>query len=191
MVNKQSNMTDILAREIKIINQELRRKSMDFHYELLEETRKEIKNIRFFREDVEINAEEYEVIHDYDEAYENAFDREYEELEGQMWVDILEDEMGEVHGIIYEHDNYAELNKIVHGIEIPELDDIEFPIDDISVEQEMYSEIELCAKSRFICGKGNAFFESLFKAYILGGWPCGWKNGKIIVYVPANNAHVR
>ena len=49
---------------------------MDFHYELLEETRKEIKNIRFFREDVEINAEEYEVIHNYDEAYENAFDRE-------------------------------------------------------------------------------------------------------------------
>ena len=79
---------------------------MDFHYELLEETRKEIKNIRFFREDVEINAEEYEVIHDYDEAYENAF------------------------------------------------------------------------------------FESLFKAYILGGWPCGWKNGKIIAYIPANNAHV-
>ncbi len=34
-------------------------------------------------------------------------------LKGQMWVDILEDEMGEVHGIIYEHDNYAELNKIV------------------------------------------------------------------------------
>ena len=103
-----------------------------------------------------------------------------------MWVDILEDEMGEVHGIIYEHDNYAELNKIVHGIEIPELDDIEFPIDDISVEQEMYSEIELCAKSRFICGKGNAFFESLFKAYKLGVWPCGWRNGKIIVYIPAD-----
>ncbi len=89
---------------------------MDFHYELLEETRKEIKNIRFFREDVEINAEinaeEYEVIHDYDEAYENAFDREYEELEGQTWVDILEDEMGEVRGIIYEHDNYAELGRV-------------------------------------------------------------------------------
>ena len=89
---------------------------MDFHYDLLEETRKEIKNIRFFREDVEINAEinaeEYEVIHDYDEAYENAFDREYEELEGQTWVDILEDEMGEVRGIIYEHDNYAELGRV-------------------------------------------------------------------------------
>ena len=37
---------------------------MDFHYELLEETRKEIRDIQFFREDVEINAEEYEIIHD-------------------------------------------------------------------------------------------------------------------------------
>ncbi len=150
---------------------------MDFHYELLEETRKEIKNMKFFREDVEINAEEYEVIHDYDEAYENAFDR---------WVDILEDNAGELRGIIYEHDNYAELNKIVNHIEIPELYDIEFTVDDVSVKEEIRSEIKLCVKSRFICGKENVFFESLFKAYKLGGWPCGWKNGKIIVYVPAN-----
>ena len=102
---------------------------MDFHYELLEETRKEIRDIQFFREDVEINAEEYEVIHDYDEAYENAFDGEYGELEGQTWVDIIEDNMAEVRGIIYEHDNYAELDKIVHDIKIPELKDIAFPID--------------------------------------------------------------
>lgn len=159
---------------------------MDFHYELLEETRKEIKNIRFFREDVEINAEEYEVIHDYDEAYENAFDREYEELEGQTWVDIFEENMAEVRGIIYEHDNYAKLNKIVHDIEIPELKDIKFPIDDISVKEEMRNDIVACVECRFICGKGNAFFESVFKAYKLGGWPCGLRNGKIIVYVPAN-----
>ena len=159
---------------------------MDFHYELLEETREEIKNMQFFREGVEINAEEYEVIHDYDEAYENAFDSEYEELEGQTWVDILEDNAGELRGIIYEHDNYAELNKIADHIEIPELYDIEFTVDDVSVKEEIRSEIKLCVKSRFICGKENVFFESLFKAYKLGGWPCGWKNGKIIVYVPAN-----
>ena len=94
--------------------------------------------------------------------------------------------MGEVRGIIYEHDNYAELDKIVHDIKIPELNDIEFPIDDISVKEEMRNDIVLCAKSRFICGKGNAFFESLFKAYKLGVWPCGWRNGKIIVYIPAD-----
>ena len=40
--------------------------------ELLEETRKEINNMRFIREVVEIDAEEYEMIHDYDKALENA-----------------------------------------------------------------------------------------------------------------------
>lgn len=92
---------------------------MDFHYELLEETRKEIKNMWFFNEAVEINEEEY---------------------------------------------------------------DIEFTIKDYDAKEEIRSEIELCVQSRFICGKENVFFESLFKAYKLGGWPCGWKNGKIIVY---------
>lgn len=131
---------------------------MDFHYELLEETRKEIRDIRFFREDVEINAEEYEVIHDYDEAYENAFDGEYEELEGQTWVDIIEDNMAEVRGIIYEHDNYAELDKIVHDIKIPELKDIAFPIDDISVKEEMRNDIVLCAKKQIYLRKGKRIF---------------------------------
>ena len=161
---------------------------MDFHYELLEETRKEIENIQFFREEVEINAEEYEIIHDYDEAYNNAFRRFYEfgESKGQTWVDILEHYAGELWGIIYEHDNYAELDEIVAHIDIPELDDIEYPIDDDSVYEEMYNEIYLCAQSRFICGKEDVFFESLFKAYKLGAWPCGWNNGKIIVYIPDN-----
>lgn len=159
---------------------------MDFHYELLEETRKEIKNMRFFREVVEINTEEYEIIHDYDKASENAFDREYEEFEGQTWVDILEENMADVHGVIYKHDNYAELSEALRRIKIPELDDIEYTIDDCSIKEEIRNEIELCAKSRFVCGKENVFFESLFKAYKLGGWPCGWKNGKIVVYTPNN-----
>ena len=161
---------------------------MNFHYELLEETRKEIKNMQFFNEAVEINEEEYEMIHDYEEAYDNAFLREYEygELEGEPWSGILEENAAELWGIIYEHDNYAELSKIVHHIKIPELYDIEFTIKDYDAKEEIRSEIELCVQSRFICGRENAFFESLFKAYKLGGWPCGCKNGKIIVYTPDN-----
>lgn len=75
-------------------------KDIDFHYELLEETRKEIKNMRFFNEAVEINEEEYEIIHDYDEAYNNAFLREYEygELEGELWSGILEENEAEPRG---------------------------------------------------------------------------------------------
>lgn len=159
---------------------------MDFNYKLLEETKKEIKNMRFFREVIEINAEEYEIIHDYDEAFENAFDREYEELKDQTWVDNLEENMANVMEIIYQHDNYAELSNILRSIKIPELDDIEYTIEDYIVKVEIHNEIELCAKSRFVCGKENVFFESLFKAYKLGGWPCGWNNGKIIVYIPDN-----
>ena len=161
---------------------------MDFHYELLEETRKEIKNMRFFREIVEINAEEYEIIHDYDKAYENAFDRfyKYGRLKGLTWVDILEENMAKVKRIIYKHDNYAELSKVLRSIKIPELAVIEYTIDDVSVKEEIHNEIELCAKSRFVCGKENVIFENLFKAYKLGGWPCGWKKGKIIVYTPDN-----
>ena len=142
----------------------------------------------FFREEVEINAEEYEIIHDYNKALENAFYRfyEYGGFRGQTWVDILEENMAKVRKIIYQHDNYAELSEVLRRIEISELDDLEYTIDDDYVQEEIYNEIKLCAKSRFVCGKENAFFESLFKAYKLGGWPCGWNNGKIIVYTPDN-----
>lgn len=81
--------------------------------------------------------------------------------------------MANVHGLIYEHDNYAELSEVLRRIEILELDDIEYTIDDDIVEEEIHNEIELCAKSRFFCEKENIFFESLFKAYKLGGWSCG------------------
>lgn len=99
---------------------------MNFNYELLEETRKEIKDMRFFREVVEINVEEYEIIYGYDEASENAFDRfyKYGELEEETWIDILEENMAKVKEIIYQYNNYAELSKVLRSIQIPELNDI-------------------------------------------------------------------
>ena len=91
--------------------------------------------------------------------------------------------MANVRGIIYQNSNYAELSKILNDIRIPELADIQYTFDDETIQAEIEAELELCAKSRFVCGKENAFFESLFKAYSMGVWPCGWNNGKIIVYV--------
>ncbi|MBD5134345.1 MAG: hypothetical protein HDT39_00070 [Lachnospiraceae bacterium] len=162
---------------------------MDWNYDLLEETKKEIRNLVFFKEKIEISTEEYDVIYDFEQACCNAFSRtyKYKEYKGQTWVDILEENMAKVKGIIYRCDNYAELSKVLRSIEIPELMEIKYTVDDYSIQEEMENEIELCAKSRFVCGKENAFFESLFKAYKLGGWPCGWNDGKIIVYVPDNN----
>ena len=159
---------------------------MDLNYELLEETKKEIKEMIFFKENIEVDAQEFEVINNYDQAFENAFERiyTYGELDGQTWIDILEENMAKVKKVIYQYENYTEYTKQLRNIEIPELQEIVFTLDDYDVQEEIYNEIELCVKSRLVCGKDNEFFENLYKVYKLGGWPCGWGNGKIIVYVP-------
>lgn len=161
---------------------------MKFNYDLLEETKEQIKSMNFFKDNIKIDEEEYEIIHDFEQALENAFDRydfEYGDGDGYTWVDILEGNMAEVWKVIYQYDNYAELSAVVRGVCIhDELEHIEYTIDDDSVQEEIGAELELCARSRFVCGKDNKFFESLFNVYKLGGWPCGWNNGKMIVYVP-------
>lgn len=48
----------------------------------------------------------------------------------------------------------------------------------------------MCAKSRLVGGKENTFFESLFKAYSLGSWVCGWQAGKIMVYVQGGGENI-
>lgn len=162
---------------------------MEFNYALLEETRAEIKRMKFFKEDQVINEEEYEIIYDLEKAIDNAFNRydyKYGEFDGQTWCDILEENMSEVREIIYQNSNYAELSKILNKISVPEIYDIQYSFDDEMIQEEIEAELLLCAKSRFVCGKENTFFESLFKAYSLGIWPCGWNNGKIIVYVSNN-----
>lgn len=160
---------------------------MDINYELLEETKKEINEMFFWKENIEINKEEYEVINDYDQAYENAFEvfYDYEDLDGLSWVDILEENMAKIWEIVFQSDNYAELSNIINNVDIPKIGE-NYSIDDSDVIDEIEYEIRLCVKSRLVCGKQNPFFESLFKAYKLGGWPCGWNDGKIIVYVPQN-----
>ncbi len=117
----------------------------------------------------------------FNEAYDNAFHQffQYEQYIGQTWGDILEENMSKVWKIIYQYSNYAELSKKVSDIDISEIDEIEYTIDNDNVIEEISTEIELCAESRFVCGKEHIFFESLFKAYKLGGWPCGWKDGKL------------
>ena len=102
-------------------------------------------------------------------------------------MDILEENMSKVWSVIYQYDNYKNLSDEVDGIDISEVTRIEYTVDDYDVQEEINNEIELCVKSRFVCGKENVFFERLFKAFKLGGWPCGWNNGKIIVYIPENN----
>lgn len=161
---------------------------MELNYKLLEETQKEIQEMFFWKEKIEINTEEYDVIHDYDQACENAFDVffDYEDKEGLSWGDILEENMAKLWKTVFEAENFSDLIKIINGVPIPEIS-VDCKNEDSDMLDEMEYEIMLCTKSRFICGRENIFFEKLFKVYKLGGWPCGWNNGKIIVYVPKNS----
>lgn len=156
--------------------------SFEFDYDLLETTMNEIEEMDILQEKkYELESEKYECISDFDEAYQNAFHRTfaYEEFPGHSWVDILESNMAVVKKIVYEQDNYAELNKEIRKIEVP---DIEIDCENECVEEEILSELRLCLVSRFVCGKSNEFFEKLYAAYKAGGWPCGWNNGKMIVF---------
>lgn len=159
--------------------------NMELYYEMLEETQKEIEEMLFWKDVIEINTEEYVVIHDYEQAYENAFDNffDYEGEEGLSWVDILENNMAKLWKKVLEAENSTDLCKIINAIRIPKIN-VNDRIEDFDIVEEMEYELILCSKSRFICGKNNVFFEKVFKAYKLGAWPCGYENGKIIVYVP-------
>lgn len=159
---------------------------MEFHYDLLEETKAEINEMFFFKDGVQPDEAEYEVIRDFEEACNYAFEEffEYGEEDGFSWCDILEDNAAEVWDVIFQYENSAELVKIVHEAEyVTQKTEIEFDIEDCDVVEEIMSELNLCARSRFVCGKENAFFESVYRAYKMGAWPCGYRNGKIIVYV--------
>lgn len=142
---------------------------MDFNYELLEKTRKEVMDMVFFKESAEIDEDEYEVIHDYDQARENAFRRYYGygESDGYLWNDILESKMAEVYKLIYQYDNYVDLFKTIRSVSIDEVEDVEYTDEAMAAYDQIYADISDCTISRFVCGKGNPFFESLFKAYKL------------------------
>lgn len=162
---------------------------MKLNYELLEETKKEIEQLVFFKDNIKMDENKYIVINDFDEAYNNAFEEffEYGETDEYTWNDILSENMAEVKKIVYKEPNYSEFTKAMREIEVAEDAEIEFTFDDDDVIEEIQVELDMCVQSRLVCGKSNRFFESLFEAYCLGGWPCGWDNGKIIVYVPENN----
>lgn len=78
--------------------------------------------------------------------------------------------------------NYKELSDEVSAIRILDFNSSD-DFDGAGFE-EMCSELSCCARARYVCGKENEFFEKVYNAYKAGGWPCGWDDGKIIVYVP-------
>lgn len=81
----------------------------------------------------------------------------------QTWMDILEENESDIWDVIYQNDNYAELSKIVRELKIPELQEITYNFQNSMVKEEIKAELELCARSRYICGRNNVFLNNYLK----------------------------
>lgn len=45
----------------------------------------------------------------------------------------------------------------------------------IDIFEEVVGDLYMCVLNRLVNGKGDNFYERIFKIYKLGGWPCGWE----------------
>lgn len=155
---------------------------------LLEESKELILKMKLFTPIFEDEYnDEFKIIHDFERANFYAFEENYGE-EGN-WTDLKEGIWAEVYSIKCDIENYIELdvseriNNVCYS-PVPEYTDNE--------AEEVYNEIDgdftECLISRLLMGKNNKFLEDMFKAYLTGGWPCGWEGnfpeGRMIVYYP-------
>lgn len=106
------------------------------------------------------------------------------------WNDIRSEKMSELWEVIYSNELYDivdkqilsllnDINTVVHQSLSRKYEEL---LDDI------VSDLNMCLYSRAIQGKDNVFFEKIYEAYQLGGWPCGWAggwpDGEIVIYSP-------
>lgn len=139
----------------------------------------------------------FKVITNIEEAYFYAYDFEGDlEDSGYTWTDLRENLSSDILGMLYELKNseFTEWNKIIEDIS-SKVSQAVSTLDLNKIAMAVYDDIEadltLCMQSRAMMGKENSFFEDMFNAYLLGGWPCGWKGnypeGKMIVYFDLDN----
>lgn len=131
---------------------------------------------------------------DFVKALERARTQE-PEADDAIWTDLNELMMSSVRAQGYRSFGFDLISK-----ELPKLGD-EFgailkrrlgrgPYDEII--DELASDLYHVAYKRAVLGNESHFFETLYKCYLDGGWPCGWKGehpaGRLLVYSPKVDA---
>ena len=156
--------------------------------ELVNETRELISKIELFIPKIE-SYNNFKVINDFETAFEYG-------LGDESWTDFREDQVADLNGEIYKCSNYKELEEAIFNSKICNIRVIHPKFKNTYLKQlkeidnELEADLSFCLISRLIMGKDNYFFEQILKAYVSGGWPCGWKgnypDGKLILYYPKN-----
>lgn len=157
------------------------------NYDLIEETLKEIKNIRLFSSSA-TRLEDVIEYNDFEECFEMAFDDAPYELDGEEWTwgELKEKAMEPVREEVYKHENYPEISRELMKIGITNFNQLLISDECGEIVDEIYSDLRDCIKCRAILGTTNTFIEKMLQIYLSGGWPCGWEGefpqGKFKVY---------
>ncbi|MGR5116575.1 hypothetical protein [Photobacterium damselae] len=127
------------------------------------------------------------IIYDLEIAKKFAWEEFYGEDE-LTWADLRAEKMSEIWDIIYENDEYSEIERKLTACLNDISDIIQHQLEQQYLEllDDIVSDMQACLLSRAVQGQGNKFFENIFLIYLNGGWPCGWKGswpkGDILIY---------
>jgi len=159
------------------------------HNELVEEVIDFVKASIVLKPSSAFTPLPIEIINDLLEAQRMAWEATYGKDE-LSWTDVREREMSKVKATLYGINDFYEirenLSQLIKSFTLylrRTLDDKhKLFLDDIVAD--LYN----CAVSRAVNGAVPCFYEQIFQAYQLGGFPCGWSGdypvGTLVVYVP-------
>ena len=160
---------------------------------LVEESIELVEKMRLFSSK-KINIEGIEEVNDFQLAQELAYDYDEYIIDGEecyTWDDIKELEMSKVKEVVYEKDNYKQINEELRSISISNISEIIISDECKEVWDDVYGDLINCIRIRAIVGKKNHLYEKIFEVYLSGGWPCGWsgnyQNGALKVYYPKSS----
>ena len=105
------------------------------------------------------------------------------------WLDLREDQASRYYeGIALQEEEIARIAATVHDLlteRLRELDLGPHLVDEIDGDLRNLLELDSAQAP-------NEFFETLERAYLAGGWPCGWDdaypNGRLVVFNPPKSA---
>lgn len=165
-------------------------------WSLAEEVLDFLKNGPFLMGSALLNSEEVVVETSFEAALDHVHVQYLWDAEGNLrsdhdsWADVRETEISNVYEASSEREDLTELKPRIRELQQTASALVEERLAEYLSEatEDIVSDMELLIETRALVGGDNAFFETLFRWYQVGVWPCGWQGrypvGKLKVFNP-------
>ncbi|WP_394796530.1 hypothetical protein [Armatimonas sp.] len=166
------------------------------NWSLVDEILEFVKNGPLLVGSALLDFEEVVVETNFEAALDHAHVQYLWDAEGNLrddhdsWADVRETEISNVYEASFESEDLKELKPRIHELQKTASTLVEERLAEHFSEatEDIASDMELLIEVRALVGCDNAFFETLFRWYRLGVWPCGWQGrypvGKLRVFNP-------